>query len=183
MRKLWVIFSVPVLVLVGACADDSADASQAESGTTVRTQANVPGDVQNEQESPDEVEEKAPAPPPVDSPVLIGDVDAQFPLEYFALGDDDEILLSSFKENSDGTATISLNARTPRATDDVISDVTKVLKDAGFDTTADVEVDGMAAQTTFTRASETITIGVVDDVSTRLITIGGTVTEPESDEK
>lgn len=174
MRRLLIFLSSLLLAFTTACGS----ASPSESGQEVGDDASVSDDVLNSGEP-------APAAPPADSPVRVGEIEEEFPVDLFAIISDDEILLSSIStpDSSDETqnAALSLNIRTARDADEVLEDFTKTLKDAGFEVTSESQVEGMSAQATYANGDQVLTVGILDESDSRIVSIGGTVTLPAAD--
>ncbi|MBW0254126.1 MULTISPECIES: hypothetical protein [unclassified Cellulomonas] len=130
----------------------------------------------------------APAPAPTESLLpsptstgsAVGDLAAGFPSDLVSPPEGSEILVSSADTDAaTGLTTISLNLRSPLATDQLVQAVRDQLVAAGFaETVVDPGSTGLAATSTFVRgdgAAELLTLGVLDRDGVRTLTLGGTV--------
>ncbi|MET0434942.1 MAG: hypothetical protein ABW025_12315 [Cellulomonas sp.] len=130
----------------------------------------------------------APAPAPTESLLpsptstgsSVGDLAAGFPSDLVSPPEGSEILVSSADTDAaTGLTTISLNLRSPLATDQLVQAVRDQLVAAGFaETVVDPGSTGLAATSTFVRgdgAAELLTLGVLDRDGVRTLTLGGTV--------
>ncbi len=130
----------------------------------------------------------APAPAPTESLLpsptstgsAVGDLAAGFPSDLVSPPEGSEILVSSADTDAaTGLTTISLNLRSPLATDQLVQAVRDQLVAAGFaETVVDPGPTGLAATSTFVRgdgAAELLTLGVLDRDGVRTLTLGGTV--------
>lgn len=130
----------------------------------------------------------APAPAPTESLLpsptstgsAVGDLAAGFPSDLVQPPEGSEILVSSAEADAaTGLTTISLNLRSPLATDQLVQAVRDQLVAAGFaETVVDPGTTGLAASSTFVRGdggAELLTLGVLDRDGVRTLTLGGTV--------
>lgn len=160
-----------LILLLPAC---SADASSTEPSMQGPTSVAVP----KKTAAPNQLSGET-APASGDSnPVLVGEVAPDFPLELFALDETDEVLLSSVTEAGPQGRALSLNVRTQKNTQEILKAYEKSLGTADFTLTSTSEVEGMAAQATFTKGVHVLTIGVLDEESARIVSVGGTVPLP-----
>lgn len=130
----------------------------------------------------------APAPAPTESLLpsptstgsSVGDLAPGFPADLVSPPEGSDILVSSAETDAaTGITTISLNLRSPLATDQLVQAVRDQLVAAGFtETVVDPGSTGLAASSTFVRgdgAAELLTLGVLDRDGLRTLTLGGTV--------
>lgn len=119
-------------------------------------------------------------PSPTSTGSAVGDLAAGFPSDLVSPPEGSEILVSSADTDAaTGLTTISLNLRSPLATDQLVQAVRDQLVAAGFaETVLDPGSTGLAATSTFVRgdgAAELLTLGVLDRDGVRTLTLGGTV--------
>src|SRR5690625_2672738 len=107
--------------------------------------------------------------------VVVGELADNFPVELFPIKSDDEVLLSSLALTSQDQYSISLNVRTEMESSAALAAYEEALTSAGFEQVGTTRVEGMAVQETFTRAKESLTVGVLDEGDARIVTIGGTI--------
>lgn len=119
-------------------------------------------------------------PSPTATGSSVGDLAAGFPSDLVSPPEGSEILVSSAEPDAaTGLTAISLNLRSPLATDQLVQAVRDQLVAAGFtETVVDPGTTGLAASSTFVRgdgAAELLTLGVLDRDGLRTLTLGGTV--------
>lgn len=162
MRKVGVIGIAALILLSPACTADSntdapvRDAVPNQSTTTATT-------------------ESVPAPPGGEGQIEVGELAEDFPTELFPIAAADEVLLSSFSATDDDKYALSLNVRSAASADEIFSSYEKALEAAGFSASSDAPVEGMAAQATFAKGEQVLTVGILDDGAARIITVGGTI--------
>ncbi|HLS03722.1 MAG TPA: hypothetical protein VK030_03075 [Actinomycetales bacterium] len=145
--------------------------------TACATQAEAPSDVpdavQNEVSPPAPDEKIAAA--PSDSPVIIGALPPDFPKDVFPLTPTDEVLLSALTPAGPNQQTLSLNVRTTAQVDEILATYQESLTAAGFQAADPTEVEGLAVQQDFEKDDEKLTLGILDEKTSRIISIGGTI--------
>ncbi len=119
-------------------------------------------------------------PSPTSTGSSVGDLASGFPSDLVQPPEGSEILVSSAEDDAaTGLTTISLNLRSPLATDQLVQAVRDQLAAAGFaETVVDPGSTGLAASSTFVRGdggAELLTLGVLDRDGVRTLTLGGTV--------
>ena len=119
-------------------------------------------------------------PSPTATSSQVGGLAPGFPSDLVAPPEGSEILVSSAEpDEATGLTTISLNLRSPLATEDLVQQVRDQLTAAGFtETVADPGTTGLAASSTFVRGDqgeEILTLGVMDRDGVRTVTLGGSV--------
>lgn len=160
-----------VLVALGSagCTDGAGDDAAATTGSPNAT-ATAP--------APAPTESLLPSPTSTGS--AVGDLAPGFPADLVSPPEGSDILVSSAETDAaTGITTISLNLRSPLATDQLVQAVRDQLVAAGFtETVVDPGSTGLAASSTFVRgdgAAELLTLGVLDRDGLRTLTLGGTV--------
>ncbi|HLR55732.1 MAG TPA: hypothetical protein VK096_03125 [Actinomycetales bacterium] len=162
MRKVGVTGIAALILLSPACDADSntdapvRDAVPNQSTTTATT-------------------ESVPSPPGGEGQIEVGELAADFPAELFPITAADEVLLSSFSATDDNEYRLSLNIRSSASVDEIFNSYEEALEAAGFSASADATVEGMAAQATFAKGEQVLTVGILDDGKDRIITVGGTI--------
>lgn len=169
LRRPAVALAVLVAVLTPAVAGCAAD-----EGTPAPTaSATAPAGP-----APTSTESLLPSPSSTGS--AVGDLAPEFPADLVTPPEGSEILVSSAEQDAaTGLTAISLNLRSPLATDQLVQAVREQLAAAGFaETVVDPGTTGLAASSTFTRGDggvELLTLGVLDRDGVRTLTLGGTV--------
>lgn len=162
MRKCAPAIAFTLVFLTPACATEPS------AQTTVRDA--VPNQTRTTPQ-----DESTSAAVPNDTSVVVGELADNFPVELFPLKSSDEVLLSSLALTSQDQYSISLNVRTEMESSAALAAYEEALTSAGFDQVGTAKVEGMAVQETFTRAKESLTVGVLDEGDARIVTIGGTI--------
>lgn len=157
------------LVAVGAAGCTDSDGGPAPTGSAAATGPAA---------APTPTESLLPSPTTTGSSV--GDLAPGFPSDLVSPPEGSDILVSSAEPDAaTGLTTISLNLRSPLATDQLVQAVRDQLVAAGFaETVVDPGATGLAASSTFVRgdgAAELLTLGVLDRDGLRTLTLGGTV--------
>lgn len=164
----------------GAPGDDVAATGQDGSGVGVRGTTEAP--------TADPAPDDASALPTFDPDTAVGGYADGFPEKLLGAPEDAAVLASSATPGKDGLTDVTLNLSTPRSTQEVIDQLAKRLREAGFEESGSASFSGLTAQTTFGREStpkgkkkdagpvvESVTLGVLDDGERRLVTVSGSV--------
>lgn len=164
-----------------ASPDDDVSATGEEgSGVGVRGATEAP----TTEPAPDD----ASALPTFDPDTTVGGYADGFPEKLLGAPEDATVLASSAAEGEQGLTDVTLNLSTQRSTQEVIDQLAKRLRKAGFEESGTASFSGLTAQTTFGREStpkgkkkdagpvvESVTLGVLDDGERRLVTVSGSV--------
>ncbi|MEL7974724.1 hypothetical protein AAG589_02580 [Isoptericola sp. F-RaC21] len=125
--------------------------------------------------------------PTFDPDTTVGGYAAGFPKKLLGAPEDATVLASSATPGEGALTDVTLNLSTSRSTQEVIDQLAKRLRKAGFDESDASSFSGLTAQTTFGREStpkgkkdadpvvESVTLGVLDDGERRLVTVSGSV--------
>lgn len=169
LRRPTAAAALLALVAVGASGCTDGDGGPAPTGSATATGPAA---------APTPTESLLPSPTTTGSSV--GDLAPGFPADLVSPPEGSDILVSSAEPDAaTGLTTISLNLRSPLATDQLVQAVRDQLVAAGFaETVVDPGSTGLAASSTFVRgdgAAELLTLGVLDRDGLRTLTLGGTV--------
>lgn len=163
----------------GSPEDDVSATGQDGSGVGVRGT----GDAPTVEPSPGD----ASALPTFDPDTAVGGYADGFPEKLLGAPEDAAVLASSAAPGEGGLTDVTLNLSTLRSTQEVIDQLAKRLRKAGFEESGAASFSGLTAQTTFGREStpkgkkdagpvvESVTLGVLDDGERRLVTVSGSV--------
>ena len=166
--------------LLGDARDDASAGPQDGSGVGVRGDDGAPGVAAP---SPD----AATALPTFDPDTTVGGYADGFPTKLLKAPRDATVLASSATAGGGALTDVTLNLSTPRSTQEVLDQLAKRLRKAGFEESGTSSFSGLTATTTFGREStpkgakddepvmESITLGVLDDGERRLVTVSGSV--------
>lgn len=164
----------------GAPDDDVSATGEDGSGVGVRGATDAP----TAEPGPDD----ASALPTFDPDTTVGGYADGFPEKLLGAPEDATVLASSATSGEGGLTDVTLNLATQRGTQEVIDQLAKRLRKAGFEESGTSTLTGLTAQTTFGREStpkgkkkdagpvvESVTLGVLDDGERRLVTVSGSV--------
>ncbi|MGW8568447.1 hypothetical protein [Isoptericola sp. NPDC055881] len=128
--------------------------------------------------------------PTFDPDTAVGGYAPGFPEKLLGAPQDATVLASSATPDKGSLTDVTLNLSTPRSTQEVIDQLAKRLRKAGFTESESGTFTGLTAQTTFGRETtpgkkkgardsdpvmESVTVGVLDDGERRLVTVSGSV--------
>ncbi|MBU4214487.1 MAG: hypothetical protein L6367_07065 [Cellulomonas sp.] len=115
-----------------------------------------------------------------DADSRVGELAPGFPTALVPVPDGAQILVSSAQASDGGLLEISLNLRSTLDTAALLEAIRTPLLAAGFTESSGQTTEGLAAQTTFSRADgkELLVAGIRDEGATRTLTIGGRVMAP-----
>lgn len=136
-----------------------------------------------------------PSPEPTDATALptfdpdtaVGGYAKGFPEDLLGAPEDATVLASSATPGDGALTDVTLNLSTTRSAQEVIDQLAKRLRKAGFEESGASTFSGLTAQTTFGRETaptgkkdadpvvESVTLGVLDDGERRLVTVSGSV--------
>jgi len=126
--------------------------------------------------------------PTFDPGTTVGGYAEGFPEKLLGAPRDATVLASSATPGEGDLTDVTLNLSTQRSTQEVIDQLAKRLRKAGFEESGTSSFSGLTAQTAFGREStpkgkkndagpvvESVTLGVLDDGERRLVTVSGSV--------
>lgn len=125
--------------------------------------------------------------PTFDPATAVGRYAPGFPIDLLHAPDDATVLASSARAAAEGPLIeVTLNFATPSTAKQVVDELGKRLRKAGFDQSSTDSRSGLTAQTAFTRTTgrkdplvESLIVGVLDDGERRLVTVSGSVVVKE----
>lgn len=110
---------------------------------------------------------------PVPEGVAVGDFASGFPVELFDLPSTCEILMTSVEADGEDAITFSANFQCEDSSKSLASHFTSELEAETFSTKDSKKPEGMSKYLVFTRESESMTIGILDDEDVRVVSLGG----------
>jgi hypothetical protein len=127
---------------------------------------------------------EATALPTFDPGTAVGRYAPGFPIDLLRAPDDATVLASSAQRAAEGPLVeVTLNLATPSTARQVVEQLGRRLRKAGFEKSPTDAASGLTAQTAFTRTTErrkepvveSLIVGVLDDGDRRLVTVSGSV--------
>jgi hypothetical protein len=160
---------VVLAVLLAGCSAQGQDANAAPPASTTSTAP------------------RATDLPTFDPATTVGGYAPGFPLDLLQAPADATVLASSAAPAQEPLVDVTLNLSSPRATRDVLKQVSKRLRKAGFEESGIDARSGLTAHKGFKRVTErrkgpiveTLLVGVLDEGDRRLVTLSGSVVVPD----
>lgn len=110
---------------------------------------------------------------PVPDGVTVGDFASGFPVELFDLPSTCEILMTSVQPDGEDSITFSANFQCGDSAKSLATHFTSELDSESFLAKESQKPEGMSKYLVFTRESESVTIGILDDDDSRVVSLGG----------